>query len=418
MIKNAFTRATVVARLETGLFGSHFDALAAVLQKQGYSLSTISNYLREAHAFGRWANERHRLDEISELTLQHYLDDLPTQPGSAIQNRRRKITTAVHLLLNYLRQAGMIAPPSVESLPLTEAQQWLTHYEEHLEKVQGLAPTTRQRYLPFASRLLNIVSHGGLIEWSSLNADKVIEFVRADAARRKGVGAHATSTAIRSFLRFLVSQGQLSAGLETAIPNIPRWSQAALPQRLSEAEIDRLLKVCTDGTAIGRRNHAILMLLSRLGLRAKETAGMRLNDLDWVNGSLLIRSTKTHSERILPMAQEVGDSLVSYLRYGRPATPHRRIFLDHTAPFRPLQTASAITHIVQRLLKRACIERQSSGAHLFRHTAASQMVNRGASFKEVADILGHQSLQTTGIYAKLDLAALSETALPWPGGAQ
>jgi site-specific recombinase XerD len=252
------------------------------------------------------------------------------------------LTTAVHLLLNYLRQAGIIAPPSVESLPLTDAQQWLTRYEEHLGKVQGLAPTTRQRYLPFASRLLNIVSQGGLIEWSSINSDKVIEFVQADASRRKGVGAHATSTAIRSFLRFLVSEGQLSAGLETAIPNIPRWSQAALPQRLSEAEIDRLLKICTYRTAIGRRNHAILMLLSRLGLRAKEIAGMQLDDLDWINGSLLIHSTKTRSERILPMAQEVGDSLVSYLRYGRPATPHRRIFLDHTAPFRPLQTASAI----------------------------------------------------------------------------
>jgi site-specific recombinase XerD len=418
MIKNVFTRATVIARLATGPFGSHLNALATVLQKQGYSLSTIRNYLREVHAFGRWANERHRLGEICELTLQHYLDNLPTQSGSAIQNRRRKITTAVHLLLNYLAQAGIIAPPSVESLPLTDAQQWLARYEEYLGKVQGLAPTTRQRYLPFASRLLNIVSQGGLIEWPSINADKVIEFVRADASRRKGVGAQATSTAIRSFLRFLVSQGQLSAGLETAIPNIPRWSQAALPQRLSEAEIDRLLKICTDRTAIGRRNHAILMLLSRLGLRAKEIAGMQLDDLDWVNGSLLIHSTKTRSERILPMAQDVGDSLVSYLRYSRPATPHRRIFLDHTAPFQPLQTASAITHIVQRLLKKAGIERQSSGAHLFRHTAASQMVNRGASFKEVADVLGHQSLQTTGIYAKLDLAALSETALPWPGGAQ
>lgn len=418
MIKNIFTRATVAARLETGPLGSQLDALATTLQNQRYATSTISVYLREAQAFGCWANERHRLGELSELTLQHYLDDLSTQPGSATQNRRRKITTAVHLLLNHLRQAGVVAPQPTQSLPLTEMQQWLTRYEEHLGKVQGLASTTRQRYLPFASRLLNTINQGGLLEWSSLNADKVIEFVRADASRRKGVGAHTTSTAIRSFLRFLVSQGQLSAGLETAIPNIPRWSQAALPQRLSEAEIDRLLRVCADGTAIGMRNHAILMLLSRLGLRAKEIAGMQLDDLDWVNGSLLIRSTKTHSERILPMAQEVGDSMVSYLRYGRPATPHRRIFLDHNAPFRPLQTASAITHIVQRLLKRADIERQTSGAHLFRHTVASQMVNRGASFKQVADVLGHQSLQTTGIYAKLDLAALSETALPWPGGAQ
>lgn len=418
MIKNIFTRATVVARLETGPLGSHLDALATTLQNQRYATSTISIYLREAHAFGCWANERHRLGELSGLALQHYLDDLSTQPGSVTRNRRRKITTAAHLLLNHLRQAGVIASPPAESLPLTEAQQWLTRYEEHLGKVLGLAPTTRRQYLRFASRLLNAMNRSGLIEWSSINADKIIEFVLADASPRKGFGPHTTSTAIRSLLRFLVSQGRLPAGLETAIPTIPRWSQAALPQRLNEVEIDRLLKVCADGTAIGRRNYAILMLLSRLGLRAKEIAGMQLDDLDWVNGSLLIRSSKTHSERILPMAQEVGEALVSYLRHGRPTTSHRKIFLDHTAPFRPLQTASAITKVVKRILAKAGIERRSSGAHLFRHTAASQMVNRGASFKEVADVLGHQSLQTTAIYAKLDLAALSETALPWPGGAQ
>jgi site-specific recombinase XerD len=418
MIKNIFTRASVVARLETGPLGLHLDALATTLQNQRYAISTISIHLREAQAFGFWVNERHRLGEISELVLKHYLDDLSVQPGSLNRSRRRKITTAVHLLLNHLRQAGVIAPPPAEIPSLTEARQCLTRYEEYLEKVQGLAPTTRRQYLRFASRLLNTISQSGLIEWSSLNADKIIEFVRADASSRKGFGPHTTSTAIRSLLRFLVSQGRLPTGLETAIPTIPRWSHAALPQRLSETDIDRLLTVCNDGTAIGKRNYAILILLSRLGLRAKEVAGMQLGDLDWANGSLLVRSSKTHSERLLPMAQEVGEALVSYLRNGRPATSHRQIFLDHTAPFRPLQTASAITKVVKRLLAKAGIERRSSGAHLFRHTVASQMVNHGASFKEVADVLGHQNLQTTGIYAKLDLAALSETALPWPGGAQ
>jgi integrase/recombinase XerD len=418
MIKNIFTRASVVARLETGTLGWHLDSLATTLQNQRYAISTISVHLREAHAFGLWINERHQLGEISELMLKHYLDDLSVQSESLSRSRRRKITTAVNLLLYHLRQTGVIAPPPAEISPLTEAQQCLASYEEFLEKVQGLAPTTRRQYLRFASRLLNTISQSGPIPWPSLNADKIIEFVLADASPRKGFGPHTTSTAIRSLLRFLVSQGRLSSGLETAIPNIPRWSHAALPQRLSETDINRLLTVCDDGTAIGRRNYAILILLSRLGLRAKEVVGMQLGDLDWANGSLLVRSSKTHSERLLPMAQEVGEALVSYLKDGRPATSYRQIFLDHTAPFQPLQTASAITKVVKRLLAKAGIERRSSGAHLFRHTVASQMVNHGASFKEVADVLGHQNLQTTGIYAKLDLAALSEAALPWPGGAQ
>ena len=162
----------------------------------------------------------------------------------------------------------------------------------------------------------------------------------------------------------------------------------------------------------------MLLLLSRLGLRAKEVARLQLNDIDWVNGSLLARSSKTHCQRLLPLPQDVGEALLSYLQNGRPETTDREIFLSAVAPYLPLKTSSTISVTVKRLLARAGIKRQSSGAHLFRHTAATQMVNRGASFKEVADVLGHQQLQTTGIYAKLDLAALSEVALPWPGGAQ
>jgi site-specific recombinase XerD len=187
---------------------------------------------------------------------------------------------------------------------------------------------------------------------------------------------------------------------------------------LSETEINWLLTFCTDQTATGRRNYAILSLLSRLGLRAKEVARLRLEDIDWINGSLLARSSKTHCQRILPLPQDVGEALLAYLRNGRPQTTDREVFLTALPPYRPLKTSAAISVTVKRLMARAGIKRQSAGAHLLRHSAATQMVNRGASFKEVADVLGHRQLQTTGIYAKLDLAALSEVALPWPGGAQ
>jgi integrase len=173
-----------------------------------------------------------------------------------------------------------------------------------------------------------------------------------------------------------------------------------------------------DGTALGRRNHALLLLLARLGLRAQEALSLRLDDIDWHHGVVVLRAQKTHRERQLPLPAEVGQALLDYLQQGRPATSCREIFLAHRAPYRPLQAASALTSVVKRLLQKAGIERHSSGAHLFRHTAATQMVRGGVSFKEVADVLGHQSLQTTGIYAKLDLASLASVALPWPGGAQ
>jgi site-specific recombinase XerD len=131
-----------------------------------------------------------------------------------------------------------------------------------------------------------------------------------------------------------------------------------------------------------------------------------------------IRAQKTSRERLLPLPEEVGQAIVAYLRDGRPATTYREIFLTHTAPYAPLQTASALTKLIKRLVTRAGLPRRSSGAHLFRHTAATHMVRQGVSFKAIADVLGHQSLQTTGIYAKLDLPSLASVALPWPGGAQ
>ena len=417
MIKDVFTSATMTARLEAGPLGSHLDSLATALQEQGYATTTVGVHLREAHAFGCWLR-RHQLDEISELTLERYLADLSSPEEAPTPGRRQRITSAVRLLLKHLRQAGVIATTPAESLPETEARQWLNRYQEYLEKVIGVAPKTYQRRLFFAANLLEAMSRQGVIEWSAFTADKITAFLQAEVAPRKGAGPHAPATSLRSFLRFLVSQGRLPAGLELAIPPIRRWSQSALPQRLSETEINRLLTSCVDQTAAGRRNYAILLLLFRLGLRAKEVAGLQLEDIDWINGSLLVRSSKTHCQRLLPLPQDVGEALLSYLRNGRPQTTDREVCLTALPPYRPFKSSAAISVTVKRLMARAGIKRQSGGAHLLRHSAATQMVNRGASFKEVADVLGHQQLQTTGIYAKLDLAALSEVALPWPGGTQ
>jgi len=418
MIKDVFTSAALVARMETGPLSSHLDLLATTLQKQGYATTTIGFHLHEAHAFGCWLSEKRQIDEISEFTLERYLADLSSQKATFTPHRRQRITTAVRLLLKHSRQAGLIAAPPAASLPLTEAQQWLIRYQEYLDKVNGLAPRTCQGYRLFATRLLETLSQQGGIVWSALTADKITAFLQVEIAHRKGIGRHKPATAVRSFLRFLVSQDRIPAGLELAIPPIRQWSQSALPQRLSETEIDQLLTSCSSQTAVGRRNYAILLLLSRLGLRAKEVAGLQLDDIDWTGGSVLARSSKTHCQRLLPLPQDVGEAILSYLQNGRPQTADREVFLTVLPPYQPLKSHSVISVTVKRLMARAGIKRQSGGAHLLRHSAATQMVNRGASFKEVADVLGHQQLQTTGIYAKLDLAALEQVALPWPGGAQ
>jgi integrase len=185
---------------------------------------------------------------------------------------------------------------------------------------------------------------------------------------------------------------------------------------LTTAEVDRVLVTSSGEPPKALRNHALLLLLARLGLRAHEVAALCLDDLDWHEGQLLIRPGKTHQARGLPLVQDVGQAIAVYLERGRPATTSRHIFLACRAPFQPLTDATAISRIATRALRRVGVTSHLRlGAHTFRHTAASQMVNRGARFKEVADVLGHCTLQTTGIYAKLDLDALVAVALPWMG---
>jgi hypothetical protein len=202
------------------------------------------------------------------------------------------------------------------------------------------------------------------------------------------------------------------------VPTPRQWTHATLPCRLTAEEMERVLATWTGGSPTAWRHHALLLLLARLGVRAHEVADLCCEEIHWDEGWVRIRPGQTPRERVLPLVQEVGDAVTSSLQPGRPPSTSRHLFLDCRAPLRPLAAATASSRIATRALMRAGITSSARlGAHPFRHTAASQMGNRGARFKDVADVLGHRSLQTTGIEAKLTLDALVAVALPWMGAA-
>jgi site-specific recombinase XerD len=299
-----------------------------------------------------------------------------------------------------------------------DAAFWIAGYTNYLRDVVGAADTTRLRYLPTVQRFIAACSGPGAPDWTGLSVQLVTEFIREEAAHKTGHGRTAPASATRSFLRFLAWRGVAPSGLDRAIPRIRRARHASLPTRLSPEQLARLLQRPDAPSPAAYRDRAILLLLAGLGLRAGEVATLELDDLDWHAGQLRLRAGKCRRERVLPLPQEVGAALAEYLRNGRPHHQDRRVFFTLTDPARTIQ-AAAVSAIVRRNLERAGIPLgRLAGAHMLRHTAASRMVNGGASFKEVADVLGHRSLQTTGIYAKLDLDALAGVALPWIGGAR
>jgi len=412
MLDSVFVQPSVVNRLRRTPVGVYLDELVTILHQQGYARDSIRGYLRACAQFGQWLGQQgYHVSEVDETLIQQYRSGL----HRSREGRQPKAAEGLPHLLRLLRQRAIVPPPTSPP-PSTAADQWLRRYEHYLEHILGATLRTRQRYLPLAKRFLDACLQSEQWEWSALRAQEITEFVRQHATPRTGAGRKVPTVVVRSFLRFLVFCGELRPGLEAAAPTLRQWTQATLPQRLTLEEVEGVLATCARSTPQHLRDHAILLLLARLGLRAHEIVALRLEDVDWHHGQLAIRPGKTHQERVLPLSQAIGSALATYLRQGRPASGSRRVFLNFRAPFRPFAGASAITQIAQRAMRRAGIARQPlQGAHTFRHTAASQMVNRGASFKDVADVLGHRSLQTTGIYAKLDLDALARVALPWMG---
>lgn len=299
-----------------------------------------------------------------------------------------------------------------------DAEAWLAAYDDYLHRMLGAAKATRVRYLRTARRFVGACLGSASAPWAGLSVAQVTAFIQQETASKSGHGRAAPACAVRSFLRFLAWRGVGPGGLDRAIPPMRRARHASLPPRLAPAELVRLLDQPGDHPAAWR-DRAILLLLGRLGLRAGEIVALGLDDIDWRAGLLRLPAGKSRRERVLPLSQEVGCALADYLWHGRPAHPSRRLFLTATKPPRGFNHTSAVTRIVQRSLRRAGIAvGRLTAAHMLRHTAASAMVNRGASFHQVADVLGHRSLATTGIYAKLDLDALAPVALPWSGGAQ
>ncbi len=223
---------------------------------------------------------------------------------------------------------------------------------------------------------------------------------------------------MRAFLRYMARAGLLPAHLEFAIPSIRQWKHAALPPALSAEELGKVLAAPGDHTAKSLRNRAIILLLARLGLRAGEVLRLHLEDIDWRQAKLLVRAGKNHRERVLPLPQDAGEALAAYVKDGRLSTGRRAIFLNLCYPHRPLRSSQTMWAIATQALRAAGVSTARPGAHVFRHTVATQMVCGGATFKSVSDVLGHRTLAVTGVYAKLDLASLAKVALPWPGGAQ
>jgi integrase/recombinase XerD len=314
-------------------------------------------------------------------------------------------------LLRYLRRLGLIPEPS-RPTPSGPIDDLVERYHEYLVSQRGICPMAAVYYERVARLFLHDVREGDVFDLATVTADEVSRFVIRFCVKPTYVSPPHMVSAMRSFLRFLNVEGITGLALAQAVPSYANWRMSSIPKALTLRDVSLLLDSCDRRRAIGRRDYAMLALLSRLGLRAGEVATLSLDDIDWRAGEVVVHGKGPRDER-LPLPADVGEAIVGYLRRGRPRTDNRAVFIRGRAPVRPL-SPSGVSRVVYKACTRAGIARV--GAHVLRHTAATQMLRNGASLTEIGQVLRHRRVDTTAIYAKVDHAALAGLARPWPGG--
>jgi len=323
---------------------------------------------------------------------------------------------ALRQFIDLLRRQGVVPAEKVPPCrPTTPVEQAVDEFECYLRDERVLARATIVHYVPFIRAFLTHQFGPRAVRLSRLCAGDVVRFVQRQAPRLHLKRTKLLTTALRSFLHYARYRGDITCDLAAAVPTVANWSMTSIPRAIPAEAVRRLLASINRRTAIGRRDYAVLLLLARLGLRAGEVVRLELADIDWNAGSLSVQG-KRGQRSILPLPTDVGSAIVTYLRYGRPQSSSRCLFLRAKAPNRGLLGPQAISSLVRHNLARAGIQAPTQGAHQFRHALASDMLRHGASLSEIGEILRHRSPETTKIYAKVDLESLRTLALPWPGG--
>ena len=378
------------------------DGFRVDLIERGYSLWRAQEQLYLLAHVSRWMEaERLELAGLTPANLERYF----------VWRRRkgyRKCLSPLSLrrLLGYLDRLGVL--PADDAVP-SPVDDLLAEFRRYLLQERGVAGRTVELYEPVARLFLSGRSEPLADDLARLSGGEVNTFVLREARRRSARSAEMV-TALRALLRFLFAQGVIAEPLAASVPSVA-CRREDLPRGIAAGQVRLLLDSCDRCTRVGRRDYAIVLLLSRLGLRCGEVAGLDLEDVDWRASELVVRGKGSRIDR-LPLPSDVGEALADHLRDGRPRGFGRAVFLHAHAPLTRLSPGN-VSDVVKRACKRAGIARV--GAHRLRHTVASELLSHGAGLVEIGQVLRHQDFRTTGLYAKVDRQALSRLALPWPG---
>ncbi len=396
-------------RRNAGVLAPQVEGYRDWLTGRGYTPGTIRNMLKDLGQVGLWLSAR----GLAAAQLDADQMELFLSERRRVGHRSVPGARAMVPMVSYLRQIGVVEDAAPSLTPLGEL---LALYRSWMVQERGLARSTVLRYENTARHFLQQQAMvQGVLDPAVLTGVDVNSFLLRECGRVSTGSAKGRVGELRSVLRFLYLRGLTPLRLGTAVPPVGGWRLATLPApAMTRADVQSLLEGCDRATDVGVRDFAIITLLARLGLRSIEVARMELDDVDWRAAELVVRGKGGARDR-LPLPAEVGEALVAYLsgdRKSRIVQGHPRLFLTCRAPRQPIR-ADLVGDVVERACLRAGLPRV--GPHRLRHSLAAELLRQGAGLVAISQVLRHQDLATTALYAKVDLDTLRQVTAPWPG---
>jgi site-specific recombinase XerD len=408
MLETYFESLKMLAHLRASPSGPYMDGFAAWLERGKYESSVAVRYLRAAAHIGHFTLEQgETLSNMDLLAFSRHLRSCrcPRQKGG---RRNHHTVYGARRYREYLAAIGVCQSGNAPELQNTDPAM-IIEYRRWLRKHRGAAEATVRLYSRDAAGLL-ITLGDDPGRW---NAKGVRDYFM-DRAGKCGAGtAEKLTTGLRAFLRYLSAHGRCQADLDQALPTFASRRLARLPRYLTAEQVDGLIAACDGSSPARRRDRAIILLLARLGLRAGDVAGLRVSDIEWETGTLRVSGKGRYQVR-LPLPQDVGDAILNYLACRPLAHDCDHIFILNIAPYQPFKGGASVSSAVKNVMKRAGVASPAKGAHVLRHTAATQMLRHGVPLDQIGLVLRHRGIDTTAYYAKADVNLLKEIAQPWP----
>ena len=413
-MKTQVLSARILDRLRGCLLGPQIEKLADWLLTAGYGRCTMRNYLRTAGYFSSWI-ETNGISP-TDVRMSHFREFhqsfvLPRRPHSIPDSRWRTTSAVGNHLMRIIQEAQ---PP--KKLRPDRFQKALDEFGRFLRETRGLRPETIRYHCRYLDPFLREHLSDRSFRPERITPQTIRDYVIRHLKTHSSDYVSQLNSALRAYYRFLIFDGRRCESQLAAIPCIPAWRTTAPPVVLNATQRRRFLKAFDRSSAIGKRDYAMAVCMLELGLRRVDTVSLKLEHIDWRQGILTVPNRKQGHAYALPLINSVGKALAEYIRYGRPVSTSTHVFLRHMPPRTPL-TPNGASWPIRCAFRRAGISTLGE-THVLRRSVASRMHSSGAGVKEIADFLGHNSLETASLYARTDEKLLRAFVLPWPEGAK